>query len=212
VKRVEKSISSTNLEAVALLDFIDEIVNHESSANAGNECLDQIIATINIEQAANNSGEAGWVDLLHVDLDVLALVVLVQVDHQIAHKVEAVAHDDEGQLVRQLGLLQEVLDTLGIEKLVLTADTLNLTELASLDGSLDVLEDDLGVLAEVDNGAKEVEETLEGLERLEEIDEGSGGQLLVVLGGNLTGVIQYRKAPILIQPAQQSGGSGECCC
>ena len=43
----------------------------------------------------------------------------------------------------------------------------------------------LRVLAEVDNAAEEVEETLEALEGLKEVDERVGGQLLVVLGRNL---------------------------
>ncbi len=43
----------------------------------------------------------------------------------------------------------------------------------------------LRILAEVDNAAEEVEETLEALEWLEQVDEGVRRQLLVVLGGNL---------------------------
>jgi hypothetical protein len=50
--------------------------------------------------------------LLHVDLNVLLEVVLVQVDDEVAHKVEAVAHNDKGKLIRQFGLLQEILDNL----------------------------------------------------------------------------------------------------
>ena len=44
--------------------------------------------------------------LLHVDLDVLLQGVAVEVEHQVVDEVEAVAHDDERQLVRQLGLLR----------------------------------------------------------------------------------------------------------
>ncbi len=43
----------------------------------------------------------------------------------------------------------------------------------------------LRILAEVDNAAEEVEETLEALEWLEQVDEGVRRQLLVVLRGNL---------------------------
>jgi hypothetical protein len=43
----------------------------------------------------------------------------------------------------------------------------------------------LRILAEVDNAAEEVEETLEALEWLEQVDEGVCRQLLVVLRGNL---------------------------
>ena len=43
--------------------------------------------------------------LLHVDLDVLLQGVAVEIQHQVVDEVEAVAHDDERQLVRKLGLL-----------------------------------------------------------------------------------------------------------
>ena len=51
-------------------------------------------------------------DLLDVDLDILLQVVPVQVEHQIMDKVVSVADDDERKLIRQFGLLQEVLDPL----------------------------------------------------------------------------------------------------
>ena len=43
----------------------------------------------------------------------------------------------------------------------------------------------LTILAEVDNGAEEVEEPLVALEGLKQVDEVHRGQLLVVLGGYL---------------------------
>lgn len=42
---------------------------------------------------------------LHVDLNVFLQVVAVQVEDQVVDKVEAVTHDDERELVGQLGLL-----------------------------------------------------------------------------------------------------------
>ena len=74
------------------------------------------------------------------------------------HEVEAVADDDERQLVGQLCLLEEVLDALGIVAVALTADPLHLLDLARLARRLDVLEVHLGVLAEVHDGAEEVEQ------------------------------------------------------
>ena len=47
-----------------------------------------------------------YANLLHVDLDVLLEVVAVQVENEIMHVIEAVAHNDERQLIRQLGLLK----------------------------------------------------------------------------------------------------------
>ena len=43
--------------------------------------------------------------LLHVDLNVLLKVVAVKVEHKVMHVVEAVADDDERQLVCQLRFL-----------------------------------------------------------------------------------------------------------
>ena len=48
-----------------------------------------------------------WSYFLDVDLDVLLQVVAVQVEHQVMDEVEAVAHNDEWQLVCELGLLWE---------------------------------------------------------------------------------------------------------
>lgn len=96
--------------------------------------------------------------LLHVNLNVLLQIVLVEVQHQVVHKVEAVAHNDEGQLVGQLGLLQEVLHALWIVHGALATDALHLLDLPRLHRRLDVLVVHLAVLAEVHNGPQEVEQ------------------------------------------------------
>ena len=43
--------------------------------------------------------------LLHIDLNVFLQAVAVQVQDQIVDKIKAVTHNDQRQLVRQLGLL-----------------------------------------------------------------------------------------------------------
>jgi hypothetical protein len=53
---------------------------------------------------------------LNIDLDRLELLVLVEVENQIVNEVEAIADDDEWQLFRQLGFLQEVFHFLWIVK------------------------------------------------------------------------------------------------
>jgi hypothetical protein len=75
------------------------------------------------------------------------------------HKVKPVADDDERELVRELGLLEEVLDFLRVVEVALPADTLDLADLTGAGRGLDVLEVDLRVLAEVDDRAKVVVET-----------------------------------------------------
>jgi len=70
------------------------------------------------------------------------------------HKVEAVADDDEGKLIRELRFLKEVLDLLRVVEITLSADSLNLTNLASAGSCLNVLEVHLGILTEVDDRTK----------------------------------------------------------
>jgi len=89
--------------------------------------------------------------------------VAVEIKHQVVDKVEAVADDDQRQLVRQLGLLQKVLDALGVVAVGLAADALHLLNLARLARRLNVLEVNLRILAEVDDGAQEVEQALKAL-------------------------------------------------
>lgn len=43
--------------------------------------------------------------LLHIDLNVFLQAVAVQVQNQIVDKIEAVTHNDQRQLVSQLGFL-----------------------------------------------------------------------------------------------------------
>lgn len=43
--------------------------------------------------------------LLHIDLDVLLQAVAVQVQDQIVDKIKAVTHDDQRELISQLGFL-----------------------------------------------------------------------------------------------------------
>ena len=65
-----------NLEAIALLDFSNKVIHNITGADAGDQALDDIITTINIQKASNNSGKTRWVDFLNVNLDILALIVL----------------------------------------------------------------------------------------------------------------------------------------
>ena len=66
-----------------------------------------------------------------------ALLHIQEVEDEVVDEVEAIADDDERELVGELGLLEEVLDALGIVAVALTADTLHLLDLSSLAGSLD---------------------------------------------------------------------------
>ena len=72
--------------------------------------------------------------LLYIDLNVLLQIVSVQVQHKVVHVVEAVTHNDEGQLVGELSLLQEVLHSLGVVAVALPADPLYFFDLSGLTG------------------------------------------------------------------------------
>jgi hypothetical protein len=75
------------------------------------------------------------------------------------NEIEAVADNDERQLICELGLLEEVLDLLGVVVVGFPADALDFADLACASCGLDVLEVYLRILAKVDNGAKIVVQT-----------------------------------------------------
>lgn len=60
---------------------------------------------------------------------------------------------------REVLYLKEVLDTLWVVAVALSTDPFNLFDLARLAGSLNVFEMNVGILAEVHNGAQEVKQT-----------------------------------------------------
>ena len=75
------------------------------------------------------------------------------------HEVEPIADDDKRKLVLEFGLLEEILDFLRVVVVALSAYALDLSNLVSTCGSLDVLEVDFGILAKVDDRSKVVVET-----------------------------------------------------
>lgn len=75
------------------------------------------------------------------------------------YKVESVADDDKRELIVKTCFLEEVLDLFRAVKVGLSADTLDLANLAGTCSSLDVLKVNFGVFAEVDNGTKVVVQT-----------------------------------------------------
>lgn len=69
------------LQTIALLNFLDEFICRELSTDGKDEGFDDVIPAVNVQQSTNNDGQTRRVDLLHVDLNVLAKVVLVKVHH-----------------------------------------------------------------------------------------------------------------------------------
>ena len=79
------------------------------------------------------------------------------------NEVEPVADNDERKLIRELRLLEEVLDFLRIVEIALSANALDFPDLPCAGCGLDILEMHLWVLAEVDNRAEVVVETFSAI-------------------------------------------------
>lgn len=72
-------------------------------------------------------------------------------------KVKSVTDNNQGQLIGQFGLLQEVLDTFWVVAVALTANSLHFLDLSRFTSGLDVLEVYVRILTEVNNRSQEVE-------------------------------------------------------
>jgi len=100
-------------------------------------------------------------------------------------KVEAVTNNDKRELVGKFGLLEEVLDLLGVIVIALPANTLDFANLSGTRSSLNVLEVYFLILAEVDNRAKIVIQALEAFVALKQFNEFDRAKNVGILGGDL---------------------------
>jgi hypothetical protein len=107
--------------------------------------------------------QSAWVHLLHVYLNVFYQTVAIQIKNKIVNKVEAIAHNNEWQLVRQFCLFQKVFDSLGIEAVGFATNAFDLFDLACFARGLDVFEVNVWFLAKVDYRAEKIEETFVAL-------------------------------------------------
>lgn len=128
------------LEAVSLLDFVNELVDRNRTSNASEESLDRVLVAVDIEETSDNLRSTSRVDLLNVNLDKVGETVLVKVENEIVDKVESVANDDERELIGEFGFLEEVLDLLRVVEVRLANDTFDFADLTSSSCGLDVLE------------------------------------------------------------------------
>mmetsp|Transcript_32990 Transcript_32990/g.72639 ORF Transcript_32990/g.72639 Transcript_32990/m.72639 type:complete len:441 (-) Transcript_32990:1736-3058(-) len=172
-------------EAVAALGLLHQLCYGAQLAHGVHERSEELLVALQVQQLAHHLGGLLRGHFLHVHLDVLLQVGVVQVGGQLVHEVEAVAHVDEGSGVGQLGLHQELLHRGRLVHRAVSAHALHLLELLHLRGRLDVLDVHQGQLRGVHDGAEVVEQALEGLEVLEELDERLGSQGVGVLGGDL---------------------------
>ncbi len=90
---------------VSLFDLLHELVSREWTAYGEYKVLDDVISAVHVQEATNDGRKTGRVDLLHVDLNVLLQAVAIEIQHQIVDKVEPIAHNDQWELVSQLGFL-----------------------------------------------------------------------------------------------------------
>jgi hypothetical protein len=145
-----------DLEPIALLDLIYKLVHRDRSRDRGQQPLDSCLVAVHIQQTSDNLGRSRRVDTLDINLDKVRQAVLVKVQDEVVDEIETVADNDERQLIRELGLLEEILDFVGIVIVALAANALHLADLAGTSGSLDVFEMHFRVLAEVDDRSKVV--------------------------------------------------------
>jgi hypothetical protein len=128
-----------------------ELVNGEVASDRSQQSFDGGFIAVYIKEAPNNLRGTNRIDALDVDLDELRKPVLIQIENEIVHEVETIADNNERELVRELGLFEEVLDFLRVVEVALPTDTLHFTDLTCPGGSLNVLEVNLRILAKVDH-------------------------------------------------------------
>ena len=139
------------LQPVPLLHFMNKLINWEVARNRSQQSLDRCLVTIDVEKPANNLRSSHRVDSLNIYLDKFGETVLVKVKNEIVNKVEPIADNDEGKLVREFRLFEEVLDFLRVIEVTLSANTLDFPNLTCASGGLDILEMNLRILAKIDN-------------------------------------------------------------
>jgi len=67
------------------------------------------------------------------------------------NEVKTIADNNKRELVRQLGLLEEVFNLLGVVVVAFSTDVLYFTDLAGAGGCLDILEVDLRIFNKIHN-------------------------------------------------------------
>jgi hypothetical protein len=102
------------LEAVALLNLGDELIDGERAGDREEEVLDGGLVAVDVEKTTNDLGSTGGVDTLDVDLDEVGKTVLVEVENKVVNKVEAVADNDEGSWSESLASLRKFLTFSGL--------------------------------------------------------------------------------------------------
>src|ERR1700676_78066 len=105
---------------------MDKLVNRAVTPNIGQQSLDHCLVTINVEKAAHNWGSPCRVDPLDKYLVKFGETVLVKVENEIMNK-KPITDNDEGKLVREFCLFEEVLDFLTVIKVTLSENMLDLT-------------------------------------------------------------------------------------
>jgi hypothetical protein len=129
---------------------MDKLVNREVACNISQQSLDRCLVTIDGEKATHNLGSPHRVDPLDIYLVKFGETVLVKVENEIMNK-NLIADNDEGKLVLEFRLFEEVLDFLTVMKVTLSANMLDFLNLTGASVSLDILEMNLRILAKVDN-------------------------------------------------------------
>lgn len=129
-------------------------ISIRTNSSIGKLPFDCRLIAVDVEKPTDHLKGLDRINLLNVHLDELDQAVLVKIANEVVDKVEAIAGDNEWELVGELGFFEEILDLLRIIEVTSPTDTLNLADLTSASGGPDVLEVNFGTPAEVDNRAK----------------------------------------------------------
>ena len=87
------------LEPVPRFHFVHELIDREVTRHRSKKRFDGRLVAVDIEQTTDNLRRANGVDASDVHLDEVRQAALVQVEHKIVNEVEAIADDDQRELI-----------------------------------------------------------------------------------------------------------------
>lgn len=127
---LRRNVRTGSVIPVSFFHFLHQLVSAESSSYGQDQTLNGVLGAVDVQQTTDHHRQPAGIDLhtrisqinhslpclcllcsglslylLYVDLDVFLQAVAVQVQNEIVDEIEAVAHDDERQLICEFGFL-----------------------------------------------------------------------------------------------------------
>mmetsp|Transcript_44228 Transcript_44228/g.109911 ORF Transcript_44228/g.109911 Transcript_44228/m.109911 type:complete len:449 (-) Transcript_44228:1468-2814(-) len=173
------------LEAVALLNFLDELLSRCHCPHGEDESPHEVLGAVSVQECTGDLRSLHRVDFLNVEFDILGHVVRVEEVGEVLHHVKTIAYVDQRALVRKACLLEEVADLLRVVEVVLARNTLYFLKVVHFGRGLDVLEVHRRVFCLEQYRTEVVKQTLPRVVGLEHLNELRRSQLLGVLTRDL---------------------------